>query len=173
MLPFMGEQELYGRFKIDEPWDSEHNLKLVDEMPSIFASGPESAEGKTRFHAIVTPNGLMSLATPRIRDCQEGTSNTPIFIHVGREKAVPWTKPGGIGFDGVDIVKSFGTSERSKYFFAVVNAEVNALSAEVEPDYLSKLIDHNDMGFLPDQDKNFVLVEGFKPAPYGGYDSEQ
>ena len=38
ILPFLGrsEQQLYDQFHLDEPWDSEHNLKLVEQMPEIF-----------------------------------------------------------------------------------------------------------------------------------------
>ena len=30
LLPFLAQDPLYGRFKLDEPWDSEHNLKLLE-----------------------------------------------------------------------------------------------------------------------------------------------
>lgn len=33
ILPFLDEQELYEKFKLDEPWDSEHNKKLLAEIP--------------------------------------------------------------------------------------------------------------------------------------------
>src|SRR5262245_10907932 len=32
LLPYLDEQKLYKEFKLDEPWDSEHNKKLVAKM---------------------------------------------------------------------------------------------------------------------------------------------
>ena len=29
ILPFLGEQELYRRFRLDEPWNSPHNVPLL------------------------------------------------------------------------------------------------------------------------------------------------
>ena len=36
MLPYLGEDALYKEFKLDEPWDSEHNRKLLARMPAVF-----------------------------------------------------------------------------------------------------------------------------------------
>ncbi len=43
LLPYLGHEELYKQFKLDEPWDSEHNKKLLDKMPRVYSSvsGPE------------------------------------------------------------------------------------------------------------------------------------
>src|SRR5215218_9186216 len=37
ILPYIEELPLYQKFKLDEPWDSENNKKLVDQMPKLFA----------------------------------------------------------------------------------------------------------------------------------------
>src|SRR5207245_10819748 len=37
LLPVMEQAKLYSEFKHDEPWDSEHNKKLLEKMPSVFA----------------------------------------------------------------------------------------------------------------------------------------
>jgi hypothetical protein len=36
ILPFIEHQKLYDRFRLDEPWDSPHNLALLPEMPVIY-----------------------------------------------------------------------------------------------------------------------------------------
>jgi hypothetical protein len=38
LLPFLDQKALYQEFHLDEPWDSEHNQKLVEKMPAVFAS---------------------------------------------------------------------------------------------------------------------------------------
>ncbi|MEX0824545.1 MAG: DUF1559 domain-containing protein, partial [Pirellulaceae bacterium] len=33
LLPFLGEAALFEQFRLDEPWDSPHNLQLAEKMP--------------------------------------------------------------------------------------------------------------------------------------------
>ena len=32
------QDQIYKQLKLDEPWDSDHNKKLVAKMPAVFAS---------------------------------------------------------------------------------------------------------------------------------------
>lgn len=41
LLPFMEQDHLAKQFKKDEAWDSEHNLKLLTQMPEVFRVGFE------------------------------------------------------------------------------------------------------------------------------------
>ncbi|MHB9078993.1 MAG: DUF1559 family PulG-like putative transporter [Pirellulaceae bacterium] len=36
LLPYLGQQELYGKLRLDEPWDSEHNRQFQDAAPNIY-----------------------------------------------------------------------------------------------------------------------------------------
>src|SRR5262249_33673006 len=38
ILPYIEQDELYKQFKLDEPWDSPHNKKLLDKMPELYAA---------------------------------------------------------------------------------------------------------------------------------------
>ena len=38
ILPYLNEEALYREFRLDEPWDSEHNKKLIARMPPTLAS---------------------------------------------------------------------------------------------------------------------------------------
>src|SRR5271155_415299 len=37
ILPYIEHEALYQQFKLDEPWDSPHNKKLLDKMPKLYA----------------------------------------------------------------------------------------------------------------------------------------
>src|SRR3712207_2423045 len=55
LLPFLNEEKLYKEFHLDEPWDSEHNKKLIPRMPRVY-QGPNrglNAAGKTIYLAPV------------------------------------------------------------------------------------------------------------------------
>ncbi len=51
LLPYLEQEALYREFHLDEPWDSEHNRKLIEKMPQVFRS-PLSAvkdPGRTTY----------------------------------------------------------------------------------------------------------------------------
>src|SRR5581483_2163049 len=72
LLPYLGEEALYKEFKLDEPWDSLHNKKLLKKMPKALQApssrfddfdyiGRGKRRGKTRdlvFAGEDTPFGL-------------------------------------------------------------------------------------------------------------------
>lgn len=102
LLPFIGQQELHQKFHLDEPWDSDHNRKLLPLMPDIFtiglieASAPAVSKGKTR---VVLPLIEGSLwygddgRLPRIKDVTDGTANTIGLLIAPPGADVIWTKP--------------------------------------------------------------------------------
>ena len=101
ILPYLGQQEgeLYQKFKLDQPWDSEHNRTLQTQMPPVYFD-PDSAlarinqAGRTTF---VLPNSPETIARGRepatIREVTDGTSNTILAVEVPPENAVIWTRP--------------------------------------------------------------------------------
>ena len=49
LLPYLEQNELYEQFHLDEPWDSEHNLTLVQMMPEVYQSKSFNDSEKTVF----------------------------------------------------------------------------------------------------------------------------
>jgi uncharacterized protein DUF1559 len=98
VLPYLEQDDLYKQFHLDEPWDSEHNKKLIEKMPSTFASpnapADLAAKGMTTYLVPVGPKtvfeGEMGIELAKISD---GTSNTIAIVEVAPEHAVVWTKP--------------------------------------------------------------------------------
>jgi hypothetical protein len=103
ILPYIEEANLYNQFKLDEPWDSAHNIKLLEKMPKTFAPPPgvKAEPGHTFIQAF---SGDQCIFDPdrdrkqeractgiRIFEITDGTSNTAMIGESG--KAVPWTKP--------------------------------------------------------------------------------
>ncbi len=105
ILPFIEQGKLYEEFKLDEPWDSPHNIKLLARMPTNYAPpGHKKAlvpEYHTICHVFVGPGtpfeGRGGLKVPG--DFPDGSSNTLLFVEAG--EAVPWTKPDDLRYDPV------------------------------------------------------------------------
>jgi hypothetical protein len=97
MLPYLGEQDLHAQFKLDEPWDSEHNKKLVEKMPKIFAS-PGDAVAKPGMTRYLVPTGKGTIfpqpdKATRLAVVSDGLLKTILIVEAEAAKAVPWTKP--------------------------------------------------------------------------------
>src|SRR6516225_10697984 len=52
ILPYVGPQGLYARFKLGEPWDSPHNIALLPEMPSVYAPPPGKVSKIPPYHTV-------------------------------------------------------------------------------------------------------------------------
>jgi serine/threonine protein kinase len=98
ILPYIDQTKLYEQFHLDEDWDSEHNLKLLDQMPEIFrAPGASKESTETPYLAIVGSQTVISKDGTKIRDIIDGTANTIMLVET--KKMVPWTKPEDIDFE--------------------------------------------------------------------------
>ncbi len=96
VLPYMDEQELYDKFHLDEPWDSEHNRTLIPLMPYLYVNpGRYASAGKTTYCVPVGPNTLFGTReNPReLSTIPDGDMYTIAVVEVSDENAVIWTRP--------------------------------------------------------------------------------
>lgn len=99
LLPMMGLEELYNKFKLDEPWDSETNLELKDTLPMVFHPFvPEIELPKTVIRFFDSSGTPFSNRNLKIEDL-ENPQTTLMFIVTTPEYAVEWTKPESLAFD--------------------------------------------------------------------------
>jgi Protein of unknown function (DUF1559) len=100
LLPYLGEIELYQKFKLDEAWDSPHNKPLAAQLPMCYRMAALQAAGYT---TVLAPSGkdtvLGSKDVVSFGNIVDGTSNTVFLVEVKPENAVPWTKPQDYDYD--------------------------------------------------------------------------
>jgi prepilin-type processing-associated H-X9-DG protein len=100
ILPYIEQDQLYRQFKLDEPWDSPTNKKLVDQMPKIYATpnAVPPGPGMTYYKVPRGPGAIFELKKKtKLLDITDGTSNTILIVEGG--DAVTWTKPDELEFD--------------------------------------------------------------------------
>jgi len=98
ILPELGEQQLYDKFNLDEPWDSPANIELIPLMPKALVCTPASME--SGFTACMHPIGPAAMYSGTDRRMTltdlvqpDGPSVTLILAEVKPELACQWTKP--------------------------------------------------------------------------------
>lgn len=95
LLPYLGQRVLHDRFRLNEPWDSEHNKKLIPLMPEIYRGLNSAAEqGKaTRLVLVGKSYAFEGEKGKRLADFTDGTANSVLLVEVDDAQAIEWTKP--------------------------------------------------------------------------------
>jgi hypothetical protein len=156
VLPYIEQLHLYQQFHLDEPWDSEHNKKLIAQMPAIFAhpAGKGKAEGKTPF---VVPVGKDTIFPGGkgigFRDITDGTSNTLLILTAADADMVTWTRPDDWQFDPKAPHRGLVDKERPVLWVALADGSVRSLPATVSADLLRALMTRNGGEVIDDVDR--------------------
>ena len=120
LLPFIERSDLHSRFHLDEPWDSPHNIQLLDEMPEVYACpSVVLPPGYTVYQVPYTdvtknpaPKDLAMFDTSgkfvTFNSVTDGISNTAILLEVDAAAAVEWTKPADWEYDPSDPKRDLG-----------------------------------------------------------------
>ena len=140
LLPFLDQTALYKEFRLDEPWDSQHNRKLIERMPDVFRIAPGLAPGKT---CVELPIGAAT-AWPEgrglaIRDFTDGTSNTILAVETDDEHAVIWTQPSDLTYDPANPVAGLGGHFGEGFLALSADGAAHFLSRDTKPEKLRPL----------------------------------
>jgi hypothetical protein len=147
ILPYLSEGALYNEFKLDEPWDSKHNLKLLTRMPRMFAA-PEvlkgdaaslSAKGMTFYQGVVGKGAAFEPGRRlRFPDFADGTSQ--IIMLVEAATPVPWTKPEDVAYAAKGPAPKLGGLFEAVVHVALADGGVRAIRREKLPGILKEYL---------------------------------
>lgn len=146
LLPYLGQQALYKAFHLDEPWDSPHNLLLLERIPVPYQSQqfPELKRGQTLVQMPLYPDSTWAGRENRMlsfKDVTQNASETICFVIAPREKAVPWTKPDDLTLGSISLIPDlFGSQESS--LFAFIDGSVQTLAKTINETELKKMLTH-------------------------------
>jgi hypothetical protein len=139
LLPFLDENALYQKFKLDEPWDSENNKPLLEQMPDLFTSDGVEKKWHTSLMTFSGENTPFNGEGPKLRSITDGTSNTILVVTAGADKAVPWTKPVDLAVDLDDPFKSLGKIGET-FQTLLMDGSVRSISDTIDAKTLKNLI---------------------------------
>ncbi|MEM9186929.1 MAG: DUF1559 domain-containing protein [Planctomycetota bacterium] len=93
LLPKLGYDDLYQEFRLDEPWNTPHNLRVMEQMPDVYRS-PERTDNKTCVLAINDRSSAMGQRRPLGPTAfEDGARDTLLILEAPPERAVEWTRP--------------------------------------------------------------------------------
>jgi hypothetical protein len=128
LLPYLGEKALFKQFNLDQPWDSKHNLRLLEKMPRAFES-PRVAVKRKGYTVYQIFWGRGALFGPDVRpglgSIPGGLNNA--ILAVESSTAVPWTKPADIPFDSRKPLPPFGKAYGERPLAALCDGSVRVL----------------------------------------------
>lgn len=142
LLPQLGEKQLYKQFKLNEPWDSKHNIKLIAKMPDVFKHPRIKTAGKTAIHVFDGERTPLGGRQPGLKldAFTIACSETLLAIETGPDKADFWTKPGGIIFDIEENPYDELGKIDEEFLILMLDGTVRTETKSLRPESLRKLI---------------------------------
>lgn len=142
ILPFIEQQELYEQFHLDEPWDSEHNIQLLDMMPAVYSHpGAAVRPSETIYQANVGEGQLFVPGeTNKFRDILDGLSNTIMAFEASEDESVPWTKPADVEIDMQDPMAAMGTFTPGGFNVLMGDGAVRFITHQVDTGLFKALL---------------------------------
>jgi hypothetical protein len=144
ILPYIEQQNLYNQFHLDEPWDSEHNKKVLDMHPvktyfSPLQDEKSMKERLTHYQGFYGKGAFFEGKQGiRIASITDGTSNTIMMVEAA--KGVPWTKPEDIPFDPAKPLPKLGFPGAAGFSAALCDGSVRFMSKNIKMETLKSAI---------------------------------
>jgi len=145
VLPYIGQEALYKEFHLDEPWDSDHNKKLLKKMPPLFAAGlddEQSLKNHETHYQGFTGKGAFFDGEKGARAADFANDNSQTIMLVEAKKAVPWTKPEDLPFDAGKLVPKLGLF-KGIFNAAFADGSVHSLPLTIKEEKLRALVTRN------------------------------
>ncbi len=163
ILPYLGHDDLFAEFRLDEPWDSPHNRPLIAKMPDVFKSpGSKLRDGDTCYVVPVSIDKKrqtifsidQNTAKQAGRSCRgisvgeirDGTVNTMLIVEVAPQKACTWTQPDDWQFDPQRPRDGLFGMRDECALAALADATVIRIWADWNDDMLRRLVGRDNDG---------------------------
>jgi uncharacterized protein (TIGR03067 family) len=140
LLPCLQHSDLYGRYRVTEPWDSPNNRRVLEKMPAVFrCPGSPADSHSTAYFALVGPDTIFSgTKGTTLMDITDGTSPTVLLVEAKRD--VPWTKPEDIAYDARKPLPQLGGCVADGFCAAMADFTVRVLPSTIPEKLLRALI---------------------------------
>jgi hypothetical protein len=146
ILPYIGGQRLFDLFRLDEPWDSEHNRKLLKYRPGVFSTLDEEISAThTTMLALRAKGSLVADSTPvSPNDVSDSLESIMVLAEVKADKAVEWTRPDDIDEAMFDQISEWLEDRDGKTYVGMANVTVRSMPSDTPAEELRKAVNVAD-----------------------------
>jgi hypothetical protein len=145
LLPHIEHGHLYRQFKLDEPWDSPHNLKLLGKMPEFYAPVLRDAPPHHTHYQLFTGPKTLFPGPTSLRFAAIGDGNSQTILIVEADAAVPWTKPADLEVEPGGPLPALGGLWDGTFLAAMADGSVRMVNRRTLSERtLRNAIDPND-----------------------------
>lgn len=102
LLPYLGYDELYSRYRLDEPWDGPRNRLLWDEPVAVYQcplDATAAATGATSYLAVVGESAVWSGSMPSKAPFLSPVRPGRLLVVELLESGVRWSEPRDVSAD--------------------------------------------------------------------------
>jgi hypothetical protein len=142
LLPYLESENLYKKFRLNEPWDSPHNAALLPEMPSLFNSFLEPQAEKpqtTTYRVFVGPGAAFEgRRGVSLKHFADGTSHTLLVVEAAQ--AVPWTQPAELAYAPEGSLPPLGNRFKDIFIAGFADCSVMSLPRNITDEKLRAAI---------------------------------
>ncbi len=146
ILPYIDQTALYDQFKLDEPWDSEHNKKLAQVVPKTYLNPNLHLNPSMTTYVVPVGEGTVFGGKEglKFRDIRDGASNTLMVVAATPENAVIWTKPDDLPVTEADSKKGLFNAHRHQFLGVLCDGSVHVFADSIAAKTLWNLMGAND-----------------------------
>ncbi|HUQ67994.1 MAG TPA: DUF1559 domain-containing protein, partial [Planctomycetaceae bacterium] len=150
LLPFFESSSLYKQFRLDEAWNSLHNIPLSSQRPELYAcpSAKRRLKSESDYYAIGGPDSCLPDGNAvKLDEVLDGTSNTVMVVESHTFNAV-WSEPRDLDPATMSwtinqpSAPSSGHSGGAVVMFA--DASTRFLTEDTDPEVLKQLANRRD-----------------------------
>lgn len=152
LLPFLEQDELYNRVKLDEPWDSPHNRSVLQDeavAQRFHCPWADNPKDETTYVMIVGPNMISDGPhSVRFADIKDGLSNTIMIAEV-KNSGIHWAEPRDLDFREMSFRvndpdgKGISSNHHGVANVGFADGSVRTIGGDFDPKLLKALITIN------------------------------
>ncbi|MBN2022372.1 MAG: DUF1559 domain-containing protein [Pirellulales bacterium] len=149
LLPYLGEEALYRRYRFDEPWDGPNNRRLAGSGgASLYACPADDADdaaGQTSYLMLVGPGAISDgPGATKLADIKNDPATTLVVVEVS-DSGIGWMEPRDLPVDkmsfGVNDGSPLGLRSRHRHAVHALAADghVEELSEATDPEWVKEM----------------------------------
>lgn len=144
LLPYIEQWNLYKQLKLDEPWDSADNKKVLVQMPDVFRVGFEAKDETRTYYQAFAGKGTLFEPGKKMTFAQvtDGLSNTLAVVEAG--PPVAWTQPIDIDYHPKNPIPKLEGPFSNTLIAATGDGAAHSFRRDLDEKSLRRLIEAAD-----------------------------